>query len=164
MSPRTVVSVFFFFFFVSLFSLPPFSISAVQLTTPPHCNFCVTLFTNTHTHRSSTHSGLQSWCMRCHVRRAPERACSFLSFLACAFLFQLYLLDSCSLYCLTSFLPPLALPGALAAVISMFSSKSPWKRRGGMGLGKKREWKRENRKLIFKVMGHPLAVAREARG
>lgn len=51
-------------------------------------------------------------------------------------------LDSCSLYCLTSFLPSLALPGALAAVISMFSFKSPWKR-GGWGLKGERERRRE---------------------
>lgn len=46
----------------------------------------------------------------------------------CVFFFFSCTLDSCSLYCLTSFLPSLALPGALAAVISMFSFKSPWKR------------------------------------
>lgn len=50
------------------------------------------------------------------------------SMCVCVCFFFSCTLESCSLYCLTSFLPSLALPGALAAVISMFSFKSPWKR------------------------------------
>lgn len=132
-----------FFIVVSLslalsLSPPPFCIASIQLTTPPHCNFCVTHFPNTHTSSSTqwaaklVHEVSRSyhfiWCESDSVC-----VCVFPVFACVCFSFSCTL-DSCSLYCLTSFLPPLslALPGALAAVISMFSSKSPWKR--GMGV------------------------------
>lgn len=66
---------------------------------------------------------------------------------------------------MTSFTPPLTLPGALAAVISMLCSKRLWRR--GMGPereGGREEWQREERRLIFGVVGDPGAVVREVLG
>lgn len=44
--PGTVVSVLFSFLTLSFF-LVRLPSASIQLTTPPHCNFCVTRFTNT---------------------------------------------------------------------------------------------------------------------
>lgn len=122
----------FFFFLPS-----PLCISFIQLTTPPHCNFCVTHFTNTQKLKHTVGCKVGAWSVMfisLHFNWCESGwvcAClpSCMCVCLCAPLFSCTL-DSCSLYCLTSFLPPLALPGALAAVISMFSFKSPWKRRG----------------------------------
>lgn len=82
--------VVFSFFYCSFFlSRPPFCISSIQLTTPPHCNFCVTHFTNTHTSSST------QWA----AKLVHEVSCSYhyISIgvsqyeCVCVLLFQLYL-------------------------------------------------------------------------
>lgn len=92
---------------------------------PPRCHL-----TTTHIRSLCAEWGA-SWCHVGVVAFECVRACVSFS---CT-------LDSCSLYCLTSFLPALALPGALAAVISMFSFKSPWKRGMGCLKGEKKNIK-----------------------
>lgn len=114
-----------FFFCCSLyFFLPPFCVSTNQRTTPPYCNFCVTHFTNAqklkptagckvgarsvtfisfHFVVSQTRSLSASSCLFLHV-------CSSFS----------YTLDSCSLYCLTSFLPPRSPWGPGSCYLNVF--------------------------------------------
>lgn len=148
--PRTSCLCFSFCFVFSLSLSPPaFCISSIQLT-PPHCNFCVTHFANTLL-ESTVGCKVTAWSvMFVSLHFIWSESGSF----SCT-------LDSCSLYCLTSFFPPHTVPGALAAVISMFSFKSPWTGgRGGWVRGHKMgawDWK-----LILTVMGYPLSAAREA--
>lgn len=86
------------------------------------------------------------------------------SLLACVLLFQLYLGFLLSLL-FDLFSPSSCSPrGPGSCYLNVFLQE-PLEE--GDGLEKRegeREWEQENRKLIFKVTGHPLAVTREARG
>lgn len=132
-------------------------VSCVRLTTPPHCNFCVTRFTNTQKLERSAQwaAKLVHEVSRSYRSVRRESGCFFASLSARTF-FRFLL----SLYCLTSFSPSSRSPrGPGSCYLNVFLQE-PLEE--GDGFGKKRERERgnrskENRKLIFKVTGHPLA-------
>lgn len=125
--------------------LPSFCVPSIQLTTPPYFYFYVTHFTHK---SSSTQQAAKFVCGVSRSYRSVWCESGFLTDFIPGFsrvyvlLFQSYTLDSCSLYCLTSFLPHRSPWGPGSCYLNVFlqvSDRGGWveREREKMGAG---EW------------------------